>query len=149
MRSGPKGHDRREGGMSKLLEMLKPAPGATEVAVAAGSALVPVPASPLDKLVAEYWKADRTEMDGIRDSVNAQIKKGELLKGMRDHLKQNGLLKYWGAWVKQNCGVTLRQVQRYIRKYEEFIKLSQRLGDSATSMSLILERELAKLKPEP
>jgi hypothetical protein len=134
--------------MSKILEMLRP-PVIAEAQGATGSALVPKPPSLLDQLLAEYRRADQMEMDGIRDGLGAQIKKGEILKAMKAQLKAQGLSKYWGAWVKDNCRVTIRQVQRYIRKHEEFSKVSQALGDKATSMSLIFERELSKLKPEP
>jgi hypothetical protein len=102
--------------------------------------------NPLDQLAEQFRFAHSGIEGGIRSSVEAQIECGRLLEEMQALIKEKVGLGYWSAWVQSNCGVTLRQVQRYIQKWREYSKVCQGLGSEATSMSLLAQGDLLKLE---
>jgi hypothetical protein len=98
----------------------------------------------LDQLVAQFRTAHAGVEGGIRVSVESQVQCGRLLAQMRDLIKAKAGLGYWTAWVQANCHVTIRQVQRHMKKWDEFCKLSQIFGDETTSMSLLVTGDYQK-----
>ncbi len=126
-------------------------PVETETRVA-GPALLDV-----EQLVKQFRSAHADVGAGVRMSIAAQVRCGLILKQLHGRIKKQVGAGYWGAWVEANCGVSLRQVQRYIQKTTEFGKLSEGLGSEATAMSLLAQRDTHTLnrdrgrrkKPKP
>jgi hypothetical protein len=100
---------------------------------------------PIDDLVARFKAARSGETGGVRQRVASQIECGRLLELMQQQIKATVGAGYWTAWVQLNCDVTLRQVQRYVKRWREFCKINQRVGSDATSMSLLARRDLLRL----
>jgi hypothetical protein len=100
--------------------------------VSAG-ALVPVPPS-LNTLAAKFRDTHNTMKSGVRASVAEQIECGRLLDEMQALIKKEIGAGYWRVWVEANCGVTLRQVQRYTRKHREYTKLEAKIGGQALDL---------------
>lgn len=107
------------------------------------------PPPSLADLAAQFRATEAGVVGGVRQTLASQIRCGELLQTMQARVATEVGAGFWGAWVELNCGVTLRQVQRYIRKAKEFRELDQKLGDGATAMSLLSQRDLQKLDSKP
>ncbi|WP_166145413.1 hypothetical protein [Methylosinus sp. RM1] len=112
-----------------------------------GTAVATTTAPPtLAELVAQFRATESNISAGVTLSVAAQIRCGELLQAMQERVAKEIGSGHWGAWVQLNCGVSLRQVQRYIRRAKEFHALDQKVNDGATSMSLLAQGTLLKLE---
>jgi hypothetical protein len=71
---------------------------------------------------------------GVRASVAAQIECGRLLDEMQAQIRKEIGAGYWRVWVEANCNVTLRQVQRYQKKYREYSRLEAKIGGQALDL---------------
>lgn len=110
---------------------------------------LPVPVAPtVNHLVANFRAAHGGIADGVRTSVASQIECGRLLEQMQQYIRTSVGAGYWTDWVELNCGVTIKQVQRYIKKWREFSKVNQKIGSEATSMSLLAQGDLRRLNAD-
>jgi hypothetical protein len=108
-------------------------------------AVVPPPEPTLDDLAASFRAVHAGIAYGVRQTVASQIECGRLLEQMQARVRATVGGGYWGVWIKTNCGVEIRQVQRYIKHWREYRKLSQSLGSDATAKTLLVQRDLEKL----
>lgn len=103
----------------------------------------------LDQLVVRFKVAHGGIVGGVRRAAEAQIECGRLLTLMHEHIKATIGGGYWGAWVIENCNVSLRQVQRYKKRWDEYQAINQNLKMAGDAMSLLSQRDLQRMNSDP
>lgn len=131
------------------MNILKPLhPTAAIVTTAQLPAVVLTAATDIERQVSRI-KADidLERRDRASAALHA-IRIGEDLIALQEDLKSKQLSGIWTTIVEEQIGIPIRTAQRYIKKAKEKAKLTQALGDAATSCRLLSGRDAVEREPK-
>jgi len=101
-----------------------------------------------DSLVAAAKSAANAKLASIRQAnlIGRAVKAGELLKQAKEKAGEHGR---WLQWLKNDCDLSIRTAQRYMKWADDKAKLERACKDKNVTMSHLTLNQAAKLLKGP